>query len=323
MEIDTVKHTPDSEEENWESYVDSENEPQKKVYNDTLKAYVMENLVTLAPVKSNTGIGRPVRPRPKINSSTNDSNLLEELFGVRNYINGGGDTVNSTFESSTVVPQIDHTHSSEEESSNGKNTVIEQIVEVVTSISTRVSSSIKADPVVLKLLIGNSTVLPLIRSEKTSSSSKEENRAFGAITDTTEKSPAWSQQRPPPSANLKTMQTSDRKISALEEENRILLEKLKQLAQIRTDEDSVQIVRNASMSRPLRGSNASLLNSDESRKIVDVATGNQNLKNAGLTLSRDGVEVLTKVLNKVADRGNKSTTSTTQTKANGNSSSLS
>lgn len=341
VEIDTVKHTPSESEENWESYADetaaagNHNEPQK-IYNDTLKAYVVENLVTLAPVKSNTGIGRPVRPRPKIDS-IDESSLLEQLFGVRDYMREKN-TANNTPESSTVIPephettQPDLTQFNEEEPSNGKNTVIEQIVEVVTSISTKVSSSIKGDPVVLKLIVGNSTALPVIRSEKTSTSNREENRSFGTIADTTEKvSSAWNQQRPLPlpSANLRTMQTSDRKISALEEENRILLEKLKQLAQVRTNGDSVQIVRNGSsngaMSRPLQGFNASSSSIDELKKVVNVAIGNETMKNAkpGFTLSRDGVEVLTKVLNKVEDQGNKNT-STTQTfaKTNGNSSIL-
>ncbi|XP_032677716.1 uncharacterized protein LOC116847141 isoform X2 [Odontomachus brunneus] len=329
VEIDTVKHTPSESEENWESYageaavVSNHNEP-KKIYNDTLKAYVVENLVTLAPVKSNTGVGRPVRPRPKIDASTDESSLLEQLFGVRDYMRER-DTVNNTSESSTVIlepheaTQPDRTQSNEDESSNGKNTVIEQIVEVVTSISTKVSSSIKGDPVVLKLIVSNSTALPVIRSEKTSTSNREENRSFGTIADTTEKvSSAWSQQRPLSllSANLRTMQTSDRKISALEEENRILLEKLKQLAQVRTNGDSVQIVRNGSsnsaMSRPLHDSNASSSSIDKLKKIVDVTISNETMKNArpGFTLSRDGVEVLTKVLNKVKDQGNKNTSQT-------------
>ncbi|EFN80032.1 Enteropeptidase [Harpegnathos saltator] len=337
VEIDTVKHTPSESEESWEPYgsevapaaAGDEGDLRKKVYNDTLKAYVVENLVTLAPVKSNTGVGRPVRPRPKIESLTEDSSLLEQLFGVRDYsrerhaVNGSSeDSSTSSLETTT---QPDRLRFNEEETSTGKNTVIEQIVEVVTSISTKVSSSIKGDPVVLKLIVGNSTALPLIRSEKTSTSDKEEDRSFGTVADTTEKvSSTLSQQRPLPlsSANLRTMQTSDRKISALEEENRILLEKLKQLAEIRTDGDSVQVARNgssndATMSGPLQGPDAPSPNIDELKKIADVAVGNETLKNAssGVTLSRDGVEVFTKVLNKLEDRANK-TTSMTRTIAN-------
>ncbi|XP_014489305.1 PREDICTED: uncharacterized protein LOC106752251 [Dinoponera quadriceps] len=337
VEIDTVKHTPSESEEAWESSYAGEaavNEDglQKKVYNDTLKAYVVENLVTLAPVKSNTGIGRPVRPRPKLDSD--DSGLLEQLFGVRDYTVHERDAVEgSTTESSTtatperLLSSHEAIQSNEEEPSSGKN-VIEQIVEVVTSISTKVSSNIKADPIVLKLIVGNSTALPVLRSEKTSASDKdkEENRSFGtAVIGTTEKvAPAWNQTRPslPSSMNLKTMQTSDRKISALEEENRILLEKLKQLAQIRTNGESVHIARNGSSndatSRPLLGDpDASSPNIDELKKIADIAIGNETiLKNAssGVTLSRDGVEIFTKVLNKLEDRAD-TTRATSKTAA--------
>lgn len=324
VEVDTVKHTPsESEEENWESYAEetaanaAADKLQKKVYNDTLKAYVVENLVTLAPVKSNTGIGRPVRPRPKIDS-------LEQLFGVRDYTRDG-DTANETTEPTvtTVVPErltspqevTQFDDENEESSNNGKNTVIGQIVEVVTSISTKVSSNIKGDPVVLKLIVGNSTAQPVIRLEKTSTSGQEEDRSFGTIANTTEEpvSSTWSQQRPLSSANLRTMQTSDRKISALEEENRILLEKLKQLAQIRTDGDSVQSASDVdAMLRPLWTSDAPSPNIDELKKIADVAVGHEALKNAssGVTLNRDGVEIYTKVLNKLEDRADEATLTT-------------
>lgn len=322
VEIDTVKHTPGQSEENWETYMDeamvneevATDELRRKVYNDTLKAYVVENLVTLAPVKSNTGIGRPVRPRPKTDSVGDEATLLEQLFGVRDYARDEATMANATAERfvAPLETSSDRTRSGERESSSNRSTVIEQIVEVVTSISTKVSSSMKGDPVVLKLIVANSTAVPVVRSEKTSTSHNgESNRSFDATVDTTTKRASV------PSTNLRTMQTSDRKITTLEAENRILLEKLKQFAQIRMDGDRVpQVERNDSSpnatSQPARGANAPSPNIDELRKIADVVTGNETVKNAtsGLTLSRDGVEIFTKVLNKVEDRTDRTISTT-------------
>lgn len=316
VEIDIVKHTPGESEENWE-YADEttngDNEMQKKkVYNETLKAYVVENFVTLAPVKSNTGIGRPVRPRPKIDSP--DTVLLEQLFGVRNYSHDRDTTdIESGISEFSSSPNESSTKS-EKESSNHKSTIVEQIVEVVTSISTRVSSNIKSDPVILKFMITNSTTNPVTHSEKTSTSGDEANKSFESVVDTTEKTLSWTQKRPFLSAtNLRTMQTSNRKISL--EENRVLLEKLKQLAQVKTDDDPVQIIRNNSnSSEMLRLQDlAPALNIDELKKIADVVTGNDTLQNASaeFTLSRDGVEIFTKVLNKEEDRANETRTMST------------
>ncbi|XP_012521492.2 uncharacterized protein LOC105827856 [Monomorium pharaonis] len=303
VEIDIVKHTPGkSEEEN--SYADSEapagdDEMQKKkVYNETLKAYVVENLVTLAPVKSNTGIGRPVRPRPKIDIP--DTVLLEQLFGVRDYTQNDRDTADTESISEFASSHKSQNSTSDKESSNRKSTIVEQIVEVVTSISTRVSSSIN-DPVILKFIVTNSTA----NTEKTSTSDGEVNKSFESVVDATEKISSWTPEKRPSlsAANLRTMQTSDRKMSL--EENRLLLEKLKQLAQVKTDDDPVQIARNKSNTgEVLRPQNFALsLNIDELKKIADVVTGNETLENAspGLTLSRDGVEIFTKVLNKEED----------------------
>lgn len=301
VEIDIMKHTPGESEENWEAYPDEATTgdsglQKKKVYNETLKAYVVENLVTLAPVKSNTGIGRPVRPRPKIDSP--DASLLEQLFGVRDYTHDEDrtDIESGVSESSTSDEIQNSTKTDEKESPDRKSTIVGQIVEVVTSISTRVSSSIKSDPVILKFTVTNSTTDPAAQSEKTS------NESFESAVDTTERIFSWTEKRPPLSAaNLRTMQTSDRKMSL--EENRVLLEKLKQLAQIKTDDDPVQIVRNSSnLSETLRPQDLapSSLNIDELKKIADVVTGNETLQNSSseVTLSRDGVEIFMKVLNK-------------------------
>jgi len=313
VEIDIVKHTPGEIEENRESHTDevTANDEQKKIYNETLKAYVVENLVTLAPVKSNTGIGKPVRPRPKIESS--DTTLLEELFGVRDYKKKtyDKDTTNTESISESVSShKIENsTKSDKNESSNHKSgTIVEQIIEVVTSISTRVSSNINSDPIILKFIVTNSTTNSTttnsdLHSEKTSTLSDDADKSFES-TVTTERIFSWTQKRPfLPAANLRTMQTSDRKMSL--EENRVLLEKLKQLAQVKTDDDPVQITRNNSNSSEMLQfqDHAPSLNIDELKKIADVVTGNETLQNGSLGFtSLGGVEILTRVLNKEENR---------------------
>lgn len=318
VEIDIVKHTPGESEENWESYADqvtvNDGLQKKKVYNETLKAYVVENLVTLSPAKSNTGIGRPVRPKPKIDFPDHATSLLEQLFGVHNYTHDR-DTTNTESaisESSSSYKITDSTKSNEKESSNHKSTIVEQIVEVVTSISTRVSSSIKSDPVILKFIVTNSTTNPVVHSEETSDD--EAIKSLESAISTTEKILSWTEKRPFLQAgNLRTMQTSDRKMLALEE-NRVLLEKLKQLAQIKTNDDITR--NNSSSSEMLQPQDpAPSLNIDELKKIADVVTGNETLQNAslGFTLSRDGVEIFTKVLNKEEDGTHKDETHTMST----------
>lgn len=149
----------------------------KQVYNDTLKANVVIDLVTLAPVKSNSGkfffqyravnpqshekktqnnksrfagVGRPIRPRPKLDkekqkqtteatstttatiNSTDESILLERLFGLQ---------------SGEAEPQQQREFSKDTPFGG----TVEQIIEVVTSISTKVSSSVKGDSTIIKL----------------------------------------------------------------------------------------------------------------------------------------------------------------------------
>nr|XP_012220724.1 PREDICTED: uncharacterized protein LOC105671295 isoform X2 [Linepithema humile] len=321
VEIDIVKHTPGQLEKNSESYADevTANDtqhnaaPRKKVYNDTLKAYVVENFVTLTPIKSNTGVERLIRSRPKIDSPADETTLLEReelsplfLFSMRNNtekedITNIESTIPKHFSSHEI--QLDPARSNEKKSSNLNSTIVEQIVEVVTSISTKVSSSIKGDPVILKFIIANST-LPHPISERTLTSSSgvhEASRSFGAAIETTEKVLPSTSKRP---SNVRTMQMSDRKILTLEE-NRALLEKLMQFAEIRTDSDA-QITRNnlnASATLLPQNPNAPL-NINELKKIADVVTGNETLRNtsSGYTMSRDGVEIFTKVLNKMENR---------------------
>lgn len=339
IEIDTLKHTPGEDEEDDSSKDKSSTkkegffngtvnrpynslETRKKIYNDTLKAYVVENLVTLAPVKSNTGIGRPVRPRPKIDYTiSDDSELLDRLFRVpsrdrnttkRNSSNGR-DTI--AFQSTT---------NNEGKDSNKEHPKIEQIVEVVTSISTKVSSNFKGNPIVLKFVVTNSTSLPVIHSEshgeQVSSSqisvpeqfsvleknSKEENRSFGDRV-----------------SNKTPSLTSDRKISTIEE-NRSLLERLKQFAEIGAENEPVKGKDNSkshgNVSNIEQEDHRPLPDFEKLKQIADIATGNETLMNssAGFTMTRDGVEILTKILNKMEDRTDKMISSTEENLEAGN-----
>jgi len=306
VEIDTVKHTPGQLDDEHlgqaPAVVDVGDQQQKKIYNDTLKAYVVENVVTLAPAKSNTGIGRPVRPRPKNDSSTNETSLLEQLFRMRDYTHErDATTIRSSdhFHPHLLPRDTTQTKSMElsENEPTRKGTVVQQIIEIVTSISTKVSSSVKGDPIVSRL-VTNSTTSPIIRADH------EEDRSLAETSDVTEMF-LWMESSLAPT-NLKTMQTAqDKEITP--EEKPVLLDKLKQLTQIRTD-DSARIARNGSSSSSAtlktENSNISSLNIDELRKIADVVTGNETLKNANLefTLSRDGVKIFTKVLNKAENR---------------------
>lgn len=302
IEIDIVKHTPGQSKRNSESYVEetvADNDEPKKIYNDTLKAFVVKNFVTPAPANNKTEINKSVQLRPKIDSIAEETTS----FGTNNYTHER-DTMNmesasKQFSSHEIQP--DPVNFNEKESSRHNSTIIEQIVEVVTSISTRVSSNIKSNPVVISKIIRENSTNPIIRSEKI----------------TTEKVPSSIQERPSLSSkNMRTMQTSDRKMWTFGE-NQSLLEKLKQLAEIRTDDDFVQVKRRNNSNSNVtyvqyKHSNASPLNIDELKKIANVMTENKTLKNANLafTLSRDGVEIFTKVLHKVKDQTDETLTNT-------------
>ncbi|XP_015438403.1 PREDICTED: uncharacterized protein LOC107193471 [Dufourea novaeangliae] len=342
IEIDTLQHTPgdigdtngpkDTLSENTEEASDwipngtlskpsSFIETRKKVYNDTLKAYVVENLVTLAPAKSHTGVGRPIRPRPKLDKeklpkivekpssrdSSEDAILLEQLFGVQSRDR------NTTKRHSSQLDQSDESHRGHPK--------IEQIVEVVTSISTKVSSNLGDDPVILRLMITNSTSIPVIHSghqdEETSTPPISIPQDFSA--DSQEEDRSFRDHRPEvsrdsskgmKSSESSSVQTSDRKISAIEE-SQYLLEKLKQLAEIGTDDKPVK--SNKNNSKPAVNlkldatSQARPLNFDKLKEIADIATGSEMLMNssAGFTMTRDGVEIFTKILNKMEDRADK------------------
>lgn len=378
VEVDTMQHTPGEvepilslpEETNstWfhanGSTVISET---RRTYNNTLKANVVENLVTLAPAKSNSGVGRPIRPRPKIDKEKStriveetainreDSNpkqpektsMLQQLFELHE---DEKDTVKRGSQK-LEKPQhftINFTKPSMEEEKKAKeptvfrNSSVEEIVEVVTSISTKISSSVDDGKLILKFVVTNSTSLPEIHSElhvngeekKADSLVREHDSQLTRIEttnlNTTKQIPSevvqgkdrvshtnvsWTEKRPSIiSTDMKTMQTSDRKISIFEV-NQLLLKKLQHLAEIKVD-DNAGITKPKNISDvdlKTRTQNVELQQNishlEELKKIANVTEVNktvlQNGTLANFTLSRDGVRVFTKILNKAADRVDK------------------
>ncbi|XP_020299537.1 uncharacterized protein LOC109863617 isoform X2 [Pseudomyrmex gracilis] len=119
VEIDIVKYTPDDLEENSESYAAdngiTKDELQKKIYNDTLKAYVIENSF----VRNNEGIGKPMRAKSKIKDlSVDETTFLEQLLRVHDYTHKN-DTINinkSNHQFSSYEIQVDPTKYNEEKS---------------------------------------------------------------------------------------------------------------------------------------------------------------------------------------------------------------
>ncbi|KAI4502708.1 hypothetical protein M0802_001752 [Mischocyttarus mexicanus] len=349
IEVDTVQHVPNQmNEENIDDFEDTNSEnrgndvpinthltttpgQRKKIYNDTLKAYVVENLVTLAPVKSNTGVGRPVRPRPKTENDEStklseissgvrstperlgETALLEQLFGLKALERDTNKpNLDISKENLTDVIESNNTNNI----SDQRNTRIEQIVEVVTSVSTKVSSNQNPDRVVLRFVVTNSTsATPIIHSDTNKKSDKL------TVENNTEEKRSFKDEGNSNLSQQITAQTSDRKISTLEED-RFILDKLKQLAEVRITEDKpiIKFNKNSSDSIPMKNLDYQIpdrlqqsndyhhhhrliSNFDELKKIADVAMGNETLKNVSslFTLSRDGVRILTKIMNKVDD----------------------
>ncbi|KOC65504.1 Enteropeptidase [Habropoda laboriosa] len=295
IEIDTLKHTPGEVEEDFSSSRNKSSsnktednwffngtiyrpftspETRKKIYNDTLKAYVVENLVTLAPAKSNTGVGRPIRPRPKLDrektmridqkssnrSSSDDATLLEQLFGV--YNNNRKPTKRDSFNHEDPI----ETEAKGKENSNTGHARFEQIVEVVTSISTKVSSNFKEDPVVLKFVVTNSTSLPVIHLQ-----SHEEGTST------------------PPTSAPEGISTGSKEENRSFRDQNLKKEAITVISNVKSDDH-----------RPLT-------DFEKLKEIADIATGNETLMNssAGFTLTRDGMEIFTKILNKIEDRTDK------------------
>ncbi|XP_011309599.1 uncharacterized protein [Fopius arisanus] len=314
--VETVEHTPENAENYpepsiWTASNETVSEPSQKTYNDTLNANIVRNIVSLAPVKSNTGVGRPIRPRPKIdkekvtrvlekskqsgNVSSTDEELLEKLFGLQEVVR---------------------------ENPNGKDTdgnrAIESIVEVVTSVSTRVSTKVRTDQVVLSFDVTNSTSTAAVdapgREEKPS---VEENRSFQRIINEDlldSKLFVWTDEK-----TSKPQHPVDRRISTAEEKE-ALLEHLKQFAEVRAGNEVGLKKKNTTQSVGLKPESiegnyhSSAVNVEELKKFAAVTTGNKTAKptliSAPTTLSRDGVEVLTKVLHKAEDRSDRLTLTT-------------
>lgn len=270
VEIDTVKHTPGVESLDFPADSGPERETESKIYNDTLRANVVENLVTLAPAKSNSGVGRPIRPRPKIGAEKTGE-LLEEEENIEVSENDeirGGEAVMNLEESSGT----------------------EEIVEVITSISTKISSSADEESNIEENRGGES---PEVISRG------EINRPLSETGDS------------------KISSNSDRKISS-DQESMMLLEKLKQFAKVRTDsltistkpEDPVK----PETKRPEVDENfQTFANINELSKIAALSTGDKfepRNDTADYTFSRDGIKILTKVLTKSEERTEKMRSST-------------
>lgn len=111
------------------------------------------------------------------------------------------------------------------------------------------------------------------------------------------------------------------------EESRYLLEKLKELAEIGTDDKPVKSNKNNSKpaifvsntkSNSMAG--AKPLDFNKLKEIADIATGNETLMNssAGFTTTRDGVEIFTKILHKMEDRTDKMISTTEKSSEIGN-----
>ncbi|XP_063979971.1 uncharacterized protein LOC135163987 isoform X2 [Diachasmimorpha longicaudata] len=316
--VDTVEYRPDNpeiqpESSIWTATNDTSSEPSQKTYNDTLNANIVKNIVTLGPVKSNTGVGRPIRPRPKIdkdkvtrvleksqqsqNVSLTDEELLKKLFGLQELIRESSKDPNTPVDG---------------------NRAIESIVEVVTSVSTRVSTKVRTDKVVLSFDVTNSTSAPVTSDppgEYEDSANVEENRSFqgmvnGGLLDS--KLFVWGNEKAEVPGPL---QPVDRRISTAEEKE-ALLEQLKQFAEVRAGDDLGSKKRNTTKSAALAGPQSSEEtessfsgNFDELKKLAAVVTGNKTIRPISstipTTLSRDGVEVLTKILHKVGEKSNR------------------
>lgn len=278
----------------WTWTNETSSEASKKTYNDTLKANIVKDIVTLPPTKSHLGTNR-LRPRPndkeKIihvdkesekNQSINNENaeLLKNLFGVQNHAR---DSTNN------------HETISQDDS-------MKSIVEVVTSISTKVSTKVRTNNVVLSFDITNSTSPPIIHAD--TQDNAKINKNTGEIRSFADQ------------IDLKTLQAFDRKISTAEE-RAALLEKLKQFAEVRMDADVGLKKKNITKQIiPTTFVETSKINVDELKKYADIATDHEApaVTKIGnhVTLSRDGVEIFTKVLNKADDRLDKMIVTTTE-----------
>ncbi|XP_046473613.1 uncharacterized protein [Neodiprion pinetum] len=314
VEIETVKYTPGSvkneslvkkDGESDRDEAKRESELKSKVYNDTLKANVVENLVTLAPVKSNSGIGRPIRPRPRPPGAS--GNYTED-----NYDSEGGElpiediveVADRSYEKLRTANEEKPEEKDEEGAgSPDKSTKPDrQVVEVITSISTRVSEP--------EVRISDSKIGGSQRA-------KIEAPDFGA-----------NRSEEPLFDDFKNPGNSDRKISNARE-SIMLLEKLKQFAKVRTDtltistkqdgEDEVEDDPSRDHSTiprpevPSGNQGEELANFDKLTKLATVLSGDKVISSNDtddFILSRDGIKVPTKVLIKAEERTEKMRSST-------------
>ncbi|XP_034947847.1 LOW QUALITY PROTEIN: uncharacterized protein [Chelonus insularis] len=285
-------------------------EGSKKTYNDTLKANIVGDIVTLAPTRSNSVLGkpakRPINDKEKLVRGEKESAENEKITA------DDFETLKQIISTENASPSLQSHESKEREIVHDdnffgeeNNSSVKSIVEVVTSISTKILTNVRTNNVVLSFDVTNSTSMPII--DQKTKNNPEENRAFHQQEefneDSIKKLFTWPQG-----------QGFDRKISTAEERE-ALLEKLKKLAEVRTDNDTRSKLKN--ITRTFKTpivvintkedglKNFSSVNVEDLKKLADVATGNETMKvniSSAITLSRDGVEVYTKILNKVGDK---------------------
>ncbi|XP_008544698.1 uncharacterized protein LOC103569261 [Microplitis demolitor] len=258
---------------------------QKKTYNETLKANIVRNDNVNAHVESARNSTENNRKSFK-NDDSKNTELLEKLFSTD--LESKPSNIRESF--------VD------DENTQGP---IQSIVEVVTSVSTRVSTNLRTNNVVLSFDITNSTSMPAINDKDIRGDENKKN-SESSVGENSENRSFDDQISP---SNLKffnseTLKSFDRKISSQEKE--AILEKLKKLAEVRTDSDNGFKIKNSTRSNNVpvvnENSEKNLVNIEELKKLAAVATSNKTIATNftnGVTLSRDGVEIPTKILNKI------------------------
>lgn len=310
IEVDTVEHIPGSsqtenndkpvffenESSMWKAGNESATESGIKTYNDTLKANIVKSLVTLPPVKSNIGLGKPLRPRPKgenekvtrdlekkSDETVSNEQVYENILKLQ-------ELLNPFQEQQKKIIEENNKHS-------------KSIVKIVTSVSTKVSTKVKGDDIVMSFDVTNSTSGPLVNPEvlKNPDSSEQIQSSPEEI-------------NPDNSKQLRAFDQTN----LTEKEKQSLLEKLKKFAEIRVDNDS-STVKNKNLTKIVNENssnhdakiyeNISGMNFNKLKEFADIAMGNQSIKNVNesqkIFLSRDGIEILTKILHKVDDEPTK------------------
>ncbi|KAK0098621.1 hypothetical protein PV326_005954 [Microctonus aethiopoides] len=334
IQVNTLIPTPETNSEKnpelfiWTWTNETNTEASKKTYNDTLNANIVRDTVTSAPSRSSTVINRPIRTRPqndmekfvRVENETLDNDkvnvtnaeLLKNLFGNRDLTRSSSNIYETIINNNKN--DNNNNNNNNNNNSENRNTPIKSIIEVVTSISTKVSTKVRTNNVVLSFDITNSTSLPIMHDESrdrtiNNDESPGETRTFNNQIDRA------------------TLQAFDRRIST-PEERKELLEKLKQFAEVRTDGDNFSSSINkknisfqigsgiiTKADEEMSRSPVNIINVEELKKLADVAAGNKTsiIANGikGITLSRDGIEVLTKILNKAEDRLDKMISTTT------------